>query len=151
MFQWGFYFFFHKCKVSWNNDRFLYIFQLPHAHFITMKLRKMFYTLYNIRKFLGNSDRKLFFNTIILPHIIYASHFLLHTNKAAISALTKTFNRSLKILFKILIRSSSANIPSLTGNPSLTSSIKNSACFTSSKIFINIVPNNPFSLQKFFQ
>ena len=122
MFQWGFFFFFLKCNVSWNNDQFVYTFQLPRPD-ITVKLRKMFYTLYNIRKCLDNSDRNLFFNTIVLPHIIYASRFLLNTIKATISALTKTYNRSLKILFKIPFHSSFANLPSLTGIPSLTTSM----------------------------
>ena len=110
------------------------------AHYITVKLRKMFYQLYNIRKFLDNSDRKLFFNTIILPHIIYASPFLLHTNKAAISALTKTYNRSLKILFKIPFRLSSANLPSLTGIPSLTTSIKKFCLLYIFNIFYQLCP-----------
>ena len=119
-----------------------------HAHFITLKLRKMFYTLYNIRKFLDNTDRKLFFNTIILPHIIYASPFLLHTNKAAISALTKTYNRSLKILFKIPFRLSSANLPSLTGIPSLTTSIKKFCLLYLFKIFYQRCPPIIHSLFK---
>ena len=123
-----------------------------HAHYITLKLRKMFYTLSNIRKFLDNSDRKLFFNTIILPYIVYASPFLLHTNKEAISALKKTYNRSIKILFKIPFRLSSANLPSLTGIPSLTTSIKKILLALPLQNFLSTLStNNPFSLQKVFQ
>ena len=144
MFQWGLYFFFHKCKfLGIMIDSSIYF--NFHPHFITLKLGNMFYTLYNIQKFLDTSDRKLFFNTIILPHIIYVSSFLLHTNKATISALTKTYNCSLKILFKIPFRSSSANLPSLTGIPSLTTFIKNFCLLYLFKIFLSkLSTNNPY-------
>ena len=81
------------------------------------KLYKIFFQLSTITNF---PTKKLIFNSFILPHILYATPFILNCDKGHSVQLQRAFNKSIKLLFRLPHLFPSHLLSSKTNTPCLS-------------------------------
>ena len=107
---------------------------------IIPNIRKHFSFFSYIAKFLDRHHKQFIFRAFIFPFILYATPFLLNTSNIKIKKLTITFNRALKLLFRLPFLSSTNNLPQHTGISSLSSLIRHHSFIYAYLIFKKLSP-----------
>ena len=88
------------------------------------KVRQHFKIFLCLSNYLSENDKANFFRASIFPHILYSVPFISISNKKSFAALSRNYNRAIKLLFNLPLLFHSADLPQRCNVLSLSSLVE---------------------------